>query len=175
MLLRILRLKGNPMNRTIRLTFLALTVGLTFALMAINAIWGSAAQPATPAQQAAISEVLVRQQTAWNQGDVETFMQGYWNSPELTFAGVSGITRGFAPVSVRYKQHYPDKATMGHLDFTDIEMHSLGDNAALVLGKWHLTRDGGNVGGVFTLVFQKFPDGWKIVHDHTSQSPPPTP
>ncbi len=103
-------------------------------------------------------------------------MQGYWNSPELTFAGASGITRGYAPVLAHYKQGYPDHATMGHLEFSDLEVHSLGGNAALVLGKWHLTRDAGNVGGVFSLVFQKFPDGWKIVHDHTSQAvAPPKP
>jgi ketosteroid isomerase-like protein len=119
--------------------------------------------------------VLARQQTAWNQGDVEDFMQGYWNSPELTFAGTTGITRGYAPISAHYKQGYPDKAAMGHLDFSDLEVHSLGGSAALVLGKWHLTRDGGNVGGVFSLVFQKFPDGWKIVHDHTSQAAPAKP
>ena len=100
-------------------------------------------------------------------------MQGYWNSPELTFAGRSGITRGYAPVLAHYKQGYPDHATMGRLEFSDLEVHSLGGNAALVLGKWHLTRDAGNVGGVFSLVFQKFPDGWKIVHDHTSQAVAP--
>lgn len=97
-------------------------------------------------------------------------MQGYWNSPELTFAGTSGITRGYGPVLTHYKQGYPEKTTMGHLEFTDLEVHSLGGNAALVLGKWHLTRQAGDVGGVFSLVFQKFPDGWKIVHDHTSQT-----
>ena len=85
----------------------------------------------------------------------------------------SGITRGYAPVLAHYKQGYPDHATMGHLEFSDLEVHSLGGNAALVLGQWHLTRDAGNVGGVFSLVFQKFPDGWKIVHDHTSQAVAP--
>jgi ketosteroid isomerase-like protein len=173
MLLRIPRLKEKPMNRTIRLTFLALTMGLM--LLAMNANRGSATQPATPAQEAAIKGILARQQTAWNQGNVEAFMQGYWNSPELTFAGTTGITRGYAPISAHYKQGYPDKAAMGHLDFTDLEVHSLGGAAALVLGKWHLTRDDGNIGGVFSLVFQKFPDGWKIVHDHTSQSAPAKP
>ena len=161
------------MNRPIRLTFLALTIGL--ALLAINTDRGSATQPATPSQEAAIKEVLALQQTAWNQGDVEAFMRGYWNSPDLTFAGSNGISRGYALISAHYKQGYPDKAAMGHLDFTDLEVHSLSDNAALVLGKWHLTRDSGNIGGVFSLVFQKFPDGWKIVHDHTSQSAPAKP
>ena len=59
---------------------------------------------------------------------------------------------------------------MGHLEFSEVEVQSLGDNAALVLGKWHLTRPGGDLGGVFSLIFQRFPEGWKIVHDHTSQT-----
>jgi len=161
------------MNRITRLMFLAFTTILT--LLALNAHRGSATQSATPSQEAAIKALLAHQQTAWNQGDVEAFMQGYWNSPELTFAGSTGITRGYAQISAHYKQGYPDKAAMGHLDFTDLEIHSLGGDAALVLGKWHLTRDGGNVGGVFSLVFQKFPDGWKIVHDHTSLAAPAKP
>ena len=99
------------MNRTIRLTFLALTMGLT--LLAIDANRGSATQPATPLQEAAIKGVLDRQQTAWNQGDVETFMRGYWNSPELTFAGATGITRGYAPISAHYKQSYPGQGRHG--------------------------------------------------------------
>lgn len=161
------------MNRTIGLIFLMITMNLT--VLAWNADPGAATQPATPPEEAALKAVLTRQQTAWNQGDMETFMQGYWNSPELTFAGTSGITRGYGPVLTRYKQGYPEKATMGHLEFTDLEVHSLGGNAALVLGKWHLTRQAGDVGGVFSLVFQKFPDGWKIVHDHTSQTAPVKP
>jgi ketosteroid isomerase-like protein len=153
--------------------FLTLTICLTLLTTYANT-W-SATQPATASEETALKAVLTRQQTAWNQGDVETFMQGYWNSPDLTFAGVSGITRGYAPILAHYKRGYPDKATMGHLEFTDLEVHSLGGNAALVLGKWHLTREAGNVGGVFSLVFQKFPEGWKIVHDHTSQETPSKP
>jgi|SRR5208283_253866 len=170
MLLAIPAAQGKAMNRTISLMLLTLTMSLT--LLATNADPGAATQPATASEQAAIKAVLTRQQTAWNQGNVETFMQGYWNSADLTFVGTSGITRGYAPVLAHYKQGYPDKATMGHLEFSDLEVHSLGGNAALVLGKWHLSRDAGNVGGVFSLVFQEFPDGWKIVHDHTSQAAP---
>jgi ketosteroid isomerase-like protein len=156
-----------------RVIFLIFTMSLT--LPATNADPGPATQPATASEEAAMKVVLTSQQAAWNQGDVETFMQGYWNSPDLTFAGTSGITRGYAPVLTHYKQGYPDKAAMGHLEFSDLEVHSLGGNAALVLGKWHLTRQAGDVGGVFSLVFQKFPDGWKIVHDHTSQAAPVKP
>jgi beta-aspartyl-peptidase (threonine type) len=108
------------------------------------------------------------QQAAWNEGDIPAFMKGYWNSPQTTFSGSSGVSRGWDTVLVRYQKGYPDKAAMGHLDFSDLEIRSLGSESALVLGTWHLKRQSGGIGGVFSLVFQKFPDGWKIIHDHTS-------
>ena len=120
------------------------------------------------ADRTAISSVLAGQQAAWNRADVKAFMQGYWNSPELTFAGSGGITRGWEPVLLRYQKQYPDRAAMGQLEFSELEMRSLGPDAALVLGRWHLTRDAGNLGGVYSLVFERFPEGWRIVHDHTS-------
>jgi beta-aspartyl-peptidase (threonine type) len=128
---------------------------------------------AVDSSDAIITEVLVQQQTAWNQGDIPAFMKGYWNSPELSFSGSSGISRGWQAVLARYQKNYPEQAAMGHLEFSELQIHPLGDSAAMVLGKWHLQRSGGDIGGVFTLVFQKFPDGWKIIHDHTSQVLPP--
>jgi ketosteroid isomerase-like protein len=128
---------------------------------------GQSAEQADSAH-AAIIAVLDLQRQAWNQGDVAAFMESYWNSPEVTFAGSSGITRGWQPVMERYRRNYPDQKTMGHLDFSDLEVRSLGKNAALVLGRWHLKRDSGELGGIFTLVFQQFPNGWRIIHDHTS-------
>jgi beta-aspartyl-peptidase (threonine type) len=116
----------------------------------------------------AITSILADQQSAWNRGDVDGFMKGYWESPQLTFAGSSGITRGWQPVLERYRKNYPDQKTMGHLDFTEVEVRPLGKEAALVLGRWHLRRDSDELGGAFTLVFQRFPEGWRIIHDHTS-------
>jgi ketosteroid isomerase-like protein len=116
----------------------------------------------------AVIQVLTDQQTAWNRADVTEFMKGYWNSPDLTFAGTSGITRGWQPVMDRYRERYPDAKAMGHLDFSHVEVRPLGKDAALVLGRWHLKRESDEMGGVFTLVFQRFPEGWKIIHDHTS-------
>jgi ketosteroid isomerase-like protein len=118
--------------------------------------------------QAAITAVMTAQQAAWNRGDVASFMKGYWDSPELTFSGSSGLTRGYQPVLERYRKNYPDQKAMGHLDFSELEVRQLGTDAALVLGRWHLKRDADELGGTFTLVFRKFPDGWKIIHDHTS-------
>jgi ketosteroid isomerase-like protein len=132
---------------------------------------GSAVDPVS----VAVTQVLNQQQTAWNQGDIPSFMQGYWKSPELSFSGSSGVSRGWQAVLARYQLNYPNKSAMGHLEFSDLEVQLLGDSAALVLGKWHLKRDSGDIGGVFTLVFQRFPEGWKIIHDHTSQVQPGKP
>jgi len=116
----------------------------------------------------AIDEVLKAQQAAWNRGDVDAFLVGYWRSPELTFSGGNGVSRGWDGVLARYKKSYPNHAAMGQLEFSDLEFRFLGPEAALVLGQWHLKRESGDIGGVFTLVWQKFPDSWKIIHDHTS-------
>ena len=115
-----------------------------------------------------ISAVLTEQQGAWNRGDIPAFLQGYWNSPELTFAGSEGIVRGYDGLLERYRKTYPDKARMGELEFSSLEIHPLGTDSALVLGHWHLKRTSGDAGGVFSLVFHRFPVGWRIIHDHTS-------
>lgn len=150
---------------------------LTF-LAAILLLGGSTA-PACHAPQsqslggerAAITAILSGQQDAWNRGDVDTFLQGYWRSPELTFSGSGGIARGWEGVRARYKVHYPSREAMGQLEFSSVEIRFLGKRAALVLGHWHLARQKGDIGGVFSLVFQRFPEGWRIIHDHTSEVP----
>src|SRR6266436_6712573 len=138
-----------------------------------------AQRPASPkpaderkADREAISAVLSAQQAAWNRGDVDTFLVGYWHSPELTFSGSSGVARGWDGVLARYKKNYPDRGAMGQLDFSELEFRFLGLDAALVLGRWHLRREKDDVGGVFTLVLQGFPDGCKNIHDHTSALAP---
>jgi uncharacterized protein (TIGR02246 family) len=149
------------------------------ATLAIGAVFFSAARLiARPAEERkadreAIGSVLTAQQTAWNRGDVDAFLEGYWRSPELTFSGTSGVARGWDGVLARYKKSYPDQAAMGQLDFSGLEFRFLGPDAALVLGRWHLKREKGDIGGVFSLVWQRFPAGWKIVHDHTSAVEPP--
>jgi ketosteroid isomerase-like protein len=118
--------------------------------------------------RAAIAKVLEAQQSAWNRGDVDAFLQGYWRSPELTFAGTDGIARGWDNVLQRYKRNYAGREAMGQLDFSELEFRFLGADAALVLGHWHLARAKGDIGGVFSLVWERFPKGWRIIHDHTS-------
>ena len=128
--------------------------------------------PQTPggreADREAIEAVLRAQQSAWNRADIDAFLEGYWRSPELTFSGTSGVARGWDGVLARYKKNYPDRAAMGQLTFSELEFRFLGPDAALVLGRWRLKREKDDIGGVFTLVWQRFPEGWKIVHDHTS-------
>jgi uncharacterized protein (TIGR02246 family) len=152
----------------------ALSVALLLllaALLSVSALRARAAQTAAPnaASRRAIEQLLREQQQAWNRGDIEKFVDGYWRSPELTFSGSSGVQRGWDAVLARYRRSYPDRAAMGQLDFTDLEFRFLAPDAALVLGRWHLSRPPNNdAGGVFSLVLQKFPEGWRIIHDHTS-------
>jgi len=128
----------------------------------------SAASDEREGDRAAITKILATQQSNWNQGNVDAFLEGYWHSPDLTFSGSGGIARGWDGVLARYKKNYPDRAAMGQLDFSGLEFHFLGNDAALVLGHWHLARAHGDIGGVFSLVWQRFPEGWRIIHDHTS-------
>jgi ketosteroid isomerase-like protein len=148
----------------------ALIFGLLLACLAFG-VRSSTAQKTDSERQgdrAAISRILDAQQKAWNQGNVDAFLEGYWHSPELTFSGSNGIARGWDGVLARYKKNYPDRAAMGQLDFSNLETQFLGKDAALVLGHWHLSRAQGDIGGVFSLVWQRFPEGWRIIHDHTS-------
>ncbi len=119
-------------------------------------------------ETAAIESVLSSQQAAWNRGDIPAFLTGYWNSPELAFAGSDGIVRGYNGLLARYNKSYPNQQAMGQLAFSDLEITQLASDAALVLGHWQIKRQTGNIGGVFTLLFRRFPIGWRIIHDHTS-------
>jgi ketosteroid isomerase-like protein len=122
------------------------------------------------AQVAPVQQVLQQQQAAWNRRDLEAFMSGYWNSPELTFFGTEK-TSGWQATLERYRKRYQTGGReMGKLEFSGLQIVALGPDSAFVRGSWMLTMsDGKTPHGLFTLVFRQFPDGWKIVHDHTSQ------
>jgi uncharacterized protein (TIGR02246 family) len=140
---------------------------LPFALLAV-----SVARPApnASASEAAIERVLREQQEAWNRHDLDAFMSGYWNSPALTFFSGANEHDGWQAAMDRYRAAYASPGhEMGKLDFANLRIEMLGPDAAFVRGQWHLTMpDGKTPHGLFTLVFRKFSDGWKIVHDHTS-------
>jgi ketosteroid isomerase-like protein len=160
-------LRREMMTKSIRLLVAGAALVLLFALGVRTGRQTKAAE-AREADKGAISRVLHAQQAAWNRGEVDAFLVGYWHSPELTCSGSNGVSRGWDGVMARYKKNYPDRAAMGQLDFSELEFRFLGPDAALVLGHWHLNRDKGDIGGVFSLVWQRFPEGWKIIHDHTS-------
>ena len=125
--------------------------------------------PAAHADEKAIRQMLDDQVAAWNKGDLDGFMAGYWNSPELTFISGKDLTRGYEATLERYRKKYQAEGKeMGKLAFTDVVVTPLGPDAALVTGKWELTLSKDKVGGRYTLVVRKLPAGWRIVHDHTS-------
>ena len=118
--------------------------------------------------RADILKVMNDQTDAWNRGDVDSFMRGYWNSTDLVFVSGDTVTRGWQPTLDRYKQKYDSREKMGTLTFSDLTVNVISKDAAVVLGSWALARANDNPKGKFTLIFRKMRDGWRIVHDHTS-------
>jgi ketosteroid isomerase-like protein len=116
----------------------------------------------------AIRKVMDEQVVAWNNGDIDGFMKGYWNSPDMTFVSGTNVTKGWQPTLERYKKGYDSKAKMGVLTFSDLDITVLSKESAVVLGKWSLKRDADNPNGLFTLTFRKIKEGWRIILDHTS-------
>jgi ketosteroid isomerase-like protein len=120
--------------------------------------------------RSSIEQVLNAQVQAWNNHDLEKFMQGYWHSPELTFFSGGQVSHGWDEALDRYRKHYQGQGhEMGKLEFANLNIAPLAPDAALVRGAFHLAMpDGKTPHGLFTLMFRKFPDGWKIIHDHSS-------
>lgn len=115
-----------------------------------------------------IRTILAEQQGCWNNVDIDCFMQGYWKSDSLRFIGNSGINYGWQATLDNYKKCYPNKATMGQLEFDILSVEPMGTENFLVTGKWKLIRESDTPNGVFTLVWKQFDDEWKIVYDHSS-------
>ena len=143
--------------------------------MKIIAVWlfailfaASVSAQKTDAKAAAeIRKVLDAQVAAWNGGSIEGFMEGYWRSDKTTFSG-RNLTRGWQTVLENYKKNYNTPEKMGVLKFGELETNVLSKDAAYVFGTWKIEDGKTNPGGRFTLVFRKFKEGWRIVHDHTS-------
>lgn len=117
---------------------------------------------------AAIRSVLDAQAAGWNRGDIDAYMDGYMRSPDTVLVSGDNVTRGWQVVLDRYKKNYNSREKMGQLSFTEIEVNLLGKDAAMAMGRWQLTRAGDTPHGRFTLIFRRAPQGWRIVHDHTS-------
>ena len=118
--------------------------------------------------ETAVRNLLAEQAKEWSAGNITSFMNTYWKSDSLIFIGKSGITYGWQKTMDNYKKKYPDTAAMGKLDFELLEVKTLSLTYIFVVGKWHLTRSIGDVGGSFTLLFHKDKNKWVIVADHTS-------
>ena len=117
---------------------------------------------------AAIKEVLFQQVEDWNRGDVDAFMQGYWNSDSLRFVGASGITYGWQSTLDNYKVRYPGKEAMGNLTFEIKVLERAGPKAFFMVGTYLVERPSGNLDGYFSLLWKKIDGKWLIVVDHSS-------
>ncbi len=118
--------------------------------------------------KAEITRVLDRQAAAWNDGNIERFMDGYWRSQQLSFSSRGKVTRGFEPTLQHFRTSYPDKAAMGCLTFSDLEVTPLCPDAALVLGRWRVDSQT-PTSGAFSLAMRRIDGHWLIIHDHTSR------
>ena len=118
--------------------------------------------------EVAIRNLLRKQTTSWNRGDVEGFMQTYWKSDSLMFIGKSGVVWGWQQTLDNYKRGYPDTAAMGKLSFDIIQAKPFDKNHYFVVGKWMLKRSIGDIGGHYTLLMRRIRGQWKIVADHSS-------
>ena len=136
------------------------------SMLLASVVCGAVEQPSNSISQ--IQSVLSGQQDAWNRGDIEAFMNGYARSASTVFVSGDDVTRGWETVRDRYRVKYSDRAKMGTLSFSALEVTMLSPDAAVVLGTWRLKRDNDEPHGRFTLIFKRLPEGWRIVHDHTS-------
>jgi beta-aspartyl-peptidase (threonine type) len=117
--------------------------------------------------KADLLRILDLQEAAWNRQDIEGFMAYYWNSEMLTFQSGANRLRGWAFLLERYKKSYSGES-WGTLDFTDLEVNSLGAGYAYVIGRYNLALKDTRREGLFTIIFKRFPEGWRIIHDHSS-------
>lgn len=118
-----------------------------------------------------ILKTFMLTEKAWNQGDLDQFMKAYWNSDSLVFVGSRGATYGYLPTLESYKRGYPDTVTMGKLSYEIVDLRGIDCSTALMIGRFYLDREIGDMQGYYTLVWQKIEGTWVIVSDHSSGEP----
>jgi beta-aspartyl-peptidase (threonine type) len=150
--------------------FVLLDVILTSAIIAMVVSYATGAPPAASPETLPIRAVLDDQVMAWNRGDLDGFMTGYWKSDKLTFYSGDTIAQGWQATMDRYRKKYQSEGReMGKLEFRDLDIQMLCNEAAIVRGHWGLTlKDGTTPHGLFTLIVRRIDGRWRIVHDHTS-------
>jgi len=159
----------NPRNLLIfALIGVMIGTGFGYGLRAISAPSHNGGKVTLKTQE--IVSVIHQQERDWNAGDIDGFMSGYWQDEALRFSSGGDVTTGWQATLNRYKARYPDKATMGTLDFDIHDITGMGPRNALVKGQWKLTRDKDTPSGLFTLHMQKLGGKWLIVSDHTSSA-----
>jgi len=155
----------------------AVAVGIVSAVFVSIAAWSCAGEGGGPAAddgwRSGVDSVLTAQAEAWNAGDIAGYMEGYWKSDSLLFTSGGNVRRGWRETFEKYSASYDTPEKMGKLRFSGLEYHHPVPGAAWVFGRWELERKGDRPGGVFTVILKKFPQGWRIVHDHTSSDPLP--
>lgn len=142
-------------------SFFLLVSGILFAQKSIH-----------PEDEKAILNIMNNQEYFWNQGNIERFMEGYWNHPDLVFVGSKGPTYGYQNTLENYIKSYPDKQAMGQLHFDILHTQQWDDTTIQLIGKFTLKREKDQPTGFFTLLFKKLANEWKIVSDHSSSSSP---
>ena len=137
----------------------------------ISALFIASCHDTKPMQSDAVGQiqrVMDQQQEAWNRGDLEVYMNGYWKSDSLRFIGKRGITYGWQPTLDNYKKGYPNADAMGRLQFSNLSMELTGDSSAYVIGKWQLYRTTDTLSGHYSLLWKCMDNQWLIVADHSS-------
>ena len=153
---------STPVKRRFFL-LLSLLVGLLVQLLSAAGLTGLG-------PTAEINRVLKAQAQAWNRGDIDGYMQGYARAASTQFVSGDTVTHGWETVRDRYKAKYDSREKMGTLSFTDVKVTELAPDSAIAVGRWRLQRKNDQPHGRFTLLLRKLPEGWRIVHDHTSSA-----
>lgn len=161
---------ARVMRSLLRAAWLSRAIAIAFWILIAATI------PAAPVQTSSaltqIRSVLHAQQDAWNRGDIDGFMDGYARSALTVFISEDTIRRGWQTVRDRYKEKYSSRTKMGTLTFSDLEITLLSSDSAVASGRWKLKRANDQPHGRFTLILRRLPEGWRIVHDHTSAATP---